>query len=192
MPVFLILNAWTKHRSDHENVNNHNRYHSCAEGLAVQDIVKQTFEPFAFKCFGYDGSGLPFCLFSMPQSLAQLLHIMAVNHISVEAEETNWLKASDWTIYGIQREWLCSEYNTSILLSIHSILPTTLNSMWNHTLIGLKKHSNVSYKNVCECDKNLNSLGAPGLLWCTINLFSGVYELCTNSTLPYHLKQCNR
>lgn len=54
-----------------------------------------TFEAFALKSFGYNGSGLPFYLFGMPHSLAQLLHIMAVHHISVEAEETNWLHVTN-------------------------------------------------------------------------------------------------
>lgn len=73
-----------------------------------------TFEAFALKSFGYNGSGLPFYLFGMPHSLAQLLHIMAIHHVSVEAEETNWLHVTNKK-YG-QGKWLCSEWNTSTLL----------------------------------------------------------------------------
>jgi len=71
-----------------------------------------TFETFAFKCFGYNGSGLPFYLFGMPHRLAQLLHIMAIHHISVEAEETNQLQVSN-----IQaRKLVVFRINTSTLV----------------------------------------------------------------------------
>jgi len=72
-----------------------------------------TFETFAFKCFGYNGSGLPFYLFGMPHRLAQLLHIMAIHHISVEAEETNRLQVSNniWA-----RKVVVFRINTSTLV----------------------------------------------------------------------------
>lgn len=45
--------------------------------------IRLTFQSFSLKCFGYNASGFALDLLSLPESFAQLLHIMSIHNICV-------------------------------------------------------------------------------------------------------------
>lgn len=54
-----------------------------------------TFESFALECLGYNASGFVLNLLSLPESFAELLHVMSIHNICVPPAQT-WLNLTEY------------------------------------------------------------------------------------------------